>query len=331
MNIAQSVASAMEFIIRNKLSNPNLKLSNILFNQLWDVKLTDQDYRDFNSIIGKPVLPVDENNLMFQYGLLLFSLLTEKPATYYKDSDSDSIAEYLPEGCPRKLKNLILQCTSAGSRPTFAELSNNTALFDDIFFEASIISADLCIALWENMGSNAIKWEAFLPQLCCALKIPFDDLTPNTLEFLCLQQMFDVDNNNGNVTDTTFGRLIKCIGPFVEGTEIIDQVKALLEMPWFSGTMSASEAEQIIQALPNPNRAFLVRFSSNTGEYSITFKQKNQILHSRVPVTAKYNLHQYVKLLQQRKKFADNPPSKFKSIFDNNPIPNQHFKYIFIR
>jgi len=292
------------------------------------VKLTDQDYREFNTIIGKPLTSTDENNLMFEYGILLFSLLTEKPSTYY--NNADSISDYLPLGCPNKLKDLIIQCTSS-ERPTFTELSNNSALFDDIFYEASIYSADLCIAVWENMGSNAIKWESFLPQLCKALKIPYDDNTPNTLEFLCLRQMFDVDNNNGNVTDTTFGRLIKCIGPFIEGTEIIDQVRALLEMPWFSGTMSANEAEHIIQSLPNPNRAFLVRFSSNTGEYSITFKQKHQILHSRVPVTAKYNLHQYVKLLQQRKKFADNPPSKFKTLFDTNSIPNPHFNYIFIR
>jgi len=101
------------------------------------------------------------------------------------------------------------------------------------------------------MASTAIKWEVFLPALCSALKIPYDDHTIDTLEFLCLRQMFDVDSNNGNVTDSTFERFIKCIGPFVDGTEIIDQVKALLEMPWFSGTMTAAEAEQIIQSLPN--------------------------------------------------------------------------------
>jgi len=268
----------------------------------------------------------DERKLIFDYGILLFCLISEKPAVYY--TDPNSISEHLPIGCPPKLKKLIEDCTTEEERPTFAILANSS-LFDDIFYEASLTSADLCLKVWKNMSSNAIKWEIFLPELCTALKIPYDDETPNTLEFLCLRQMFDVDSNNGNVTDSTFERFIKCIGPFVDGSEIIDQVKALLEMPWFSGTMTAAEAEQIIQSLPN--RAFLVRFSSNTGEFSITFKQKNQLLHSRVPVTAKYNLHQYVKLLQQRKKFSDNPPSKFKTIFDKNPVRNAHFKYNFIR
>jgi len=94
------------------------------------------------------------------------------------------------------------------------------------------------------------------------------------------------------------------------------------------GNITANEAEGLIG--PLANRAFLVRFSSSSGEYSITFKQKGQVLHSRVPITAKYNLHQYVKLLQQRKKFGVTPNSPFKTLFDQ-ASRSSVFQHNFIR
>jgi len=76
------------------------------------------------------------------------------------------------------------------------------------------------------------------------------------------------------------------------------------------GAISAQEAEALIA--PLNGKPFLVRFSSSSGtffglfvtfsiifndnfikgDYSITFKQKGKILHSRVPLSAKYNLHE---------------------------------------
>jgi hypothetical protein len=67
----------------------------------------------------------------------------------------------------------------------------------------------------------------------------------------------------------------------------------------------------------------------SVGDYSLTFKTKGKILHSRVPPMAKYNLHQYVALLKLKKKFGDSPPSPFSYLFKNN-IPSCH-SYKFIR
>lgn len=53
------------------------------------------------------------------------------------------------------------------------------------------------------------------------------------LEFQCLKHMFGC-LHSGIITEEAYDRLIKCIGPFIEGGEVIDQVRALLEMPYAS-------------------------------------------------------------------------------------------------
>jgi len=112
----------------------------------------------------------------------------------------------------------------------------------------------------------------------------------------------DTDNNSNDfVTVETFERMIKCFGPFYEGDEILDQAKNLLGTVWFAGSMSGVDAEDFIRN--EINSCFVVRFSSNPGEYSITFKQKEDVLHSRIPISAKYSLQQYIGILLKKKKF----------------------------
>jgi hypothetical protein len=140
--------------------------------------------------------------------------------------------------------------------------------------------------------------------------------------------MLDVDNNRGRVTDSNFARLIKTVGPFIEGIEIVHQVRALIATPWFIGTKSAVEAHQLLISLPrNP---FLVRFSSKTGDFTITYKLQNKIYHMRIPPNAKYNLHQFVKLFCKKNKLSESPQSPFKYIFQQKDM-NAYFKYNFIQ
>jgi len=113
-----------------------------------------------------------------------------------------------------------------------------------------------------------------------------------------------------NVTKSGFQRVFACIGPFIEGTEILDQVKALMETNWFMGSLSATEGEKLLQTLQD--KSFLVRFSPNSGEFSISFKENNKILHTRVLNEARFNLHNYVQMLIAKKGFKQCPPSPFK-------------------
>lgn len=70
-----------------------------------------------------------------------------------------------------------------------------------------------------------------MPVFCDWLRLQCDTETPTTLEFRCLSCMLDCDKNRGLVTAEAFARLVKCIGPFIDGGEIIDQVKCLIEAP----------------------------------------------------------------------------------------------------
>uniref|UniRef100_A0A6B2L4B0 SH2 domain-containing protein n=1 Tax=Arcella intermedia TaxID=1963864 RepID=A0A6B2L4B0_9EUKA len=324
MNIAQCVASTLEYVFKEKFTNPNLKFSNILFNQMWDVKLADQDYLCLKPQSTAPT----QSALLHDYGKFLVSLFTE---TYIPSDISDTdLRELVPQQYPSKLRSLINECLTQTTITTFAQVvSSNGVVFDDIFFEASVDSAEICASLWESLtedheNTNGLPWDVFLPAFCSLIALPFEKEKANNLEFLCLKEMFDVPKNADLVTISSFERVIKCIGPFLEGTEIVHQVKALLEMTWFAGNLTATEAEHQLQSLPN--KTFIVRFSGNTGEYSISFKQNNQVLHSRVPVNAKYNLHQYVKLIEHRKKFI--PPAQSRYKLGSAP---SIFPYCFIR
>jgi hypothetical protein len=141
--------------------------------------------------------------------------------------------------------------------------------------------------------------------------------------------MLDCTPTGGSVTEQAFSRLMKCVGPFIDGGEIIDQVRCLIEAPWFMGAISAQEAEALIG--PLDGKPFLVRFSSSSGDYSITFKQKGKVLHSRVPMNAKYNLHEYVALLQSKKKFLEMPRSPFAYLLSDTNNRSYYHTWKFIR
>lgn len=334
MNIAQSVAVAMDYLLTNGWTNPNLNINNILFTDDWEVKLADQSFRKFKAITkgAKDTLEeVDEPYLVFQFGLLLWKLVTETDSSPLQSGELVEV----PKHCPNKLIDLILHCCNLDpeARPTFSRLVNLDA-FDGIFCEADAQGHAACLNVWDKVsrGRDAVPWDEFAPFFCSAFEIPYNGhVTDETIEFLCLRSMFDlqastnIKNRKARLTIVTqeaFHRLIKCIGPFIEGGEILDQVKALLEAPWFMGVLSAQEADELIEPLQSSGKPFLVRFSSSTGDYSITFKTKDRILHSRVPQSAKYNLHQYVELLKQKKKFRVSPPSPFAELFVvSNQLP----------
>jgi hypothetical protein len=99
------------------------------------------------------------------------------------------------------------------------------------------------------------------------------------------------------VTLDAFEKFLKWFGP-VQGPEILDQVKSLLEEKWFHGELNAKEAEAKI--VSGKRGAYLIRFSS-AGGYSITFiDKKKKILHYRIPDNQKYDLQKFVKIFSKQ-------------------------------
>lgn len=99
------------------------------------------------------------------------------------------------------------------------------------------------------------------------------------------------------VTLDAFEKFLKWFGP-VQGPEILDQIKSLLEEKWFHGELNAKEAETSI--ISCKRGAYLIRFSS-AGGYSITFvDKKKKILHYRIPDSQKYDLQKFVKVFSKQ-------------------------------
>jgi len=192
-------------------------------------------------------------------------------------------------------------------------------VWDDIFAEAMEIGTNLCNEIWTAMGvgdAASVQWSKFLRAFLSQLNIPYKESIETTTEVKCLMAMMGCSKNQMIVNQASFKRVFSCIGPFIESSEILDQVKNLMETAWFMGSLSATEAEKMI--LPLGDRSYLVRFSPNSGEFSITFKEKDKLLHTRVPNSARFNLHNYIQMLITKKSFRQCPPSPFRQVGENS-------------
>jgi len=324
MNIAQSVALGLQFAFENSYTHINLELKNILLSDSWMAKLGNQCYGKFRKLINKNYSE-NEPEIILQFGKLLYKLLC---CTGPLDEEVQIQNLKFPPEVPKDLQDLIVYCChpQEESRPSFKDIT--TDKFDSIFYEADSISIDKLFSIWAKMPMSrrrTVLWKDFVTNFCDALQLPLEDYS---IELKCLLEML---GGNEIVTEDSFVRLAKCIGPFIEGFEVLEHVRGLLESPWFMGFLSAQEADKILE--PLNGRPFLLRFSSNPGEYSVTFKSKQIVLHSRVPKNAKYHLPQYVALLKKKKKFQETPPSPFRHIFNGR---HQHLiqhnkSYVFLR
>eukprot|EP01126_Amoeba_proteus_P007799 TRINITY_DN12827_c0_g1_i4.p1 TRINITY_DN12827_c0_g1~~TRINITY_DN12827_c0_g1_i4.p1 ORF type:complete len:276 (-),score=53.02 TRINITY_DN12827_c0_g1_i4:281-1108(-) len=254
MNIAYNLALAIVDVLENNFTKPNLKLSNILFMENWSVKLADQSYAGFKQGVGEEQVQVDEWDLVYEFGIILWELITEKSGEFFR---KEGRFPFFPQGCPTKLRDMILVCCAKDtqSRPSFLQLISEDT-FEAIFLQAAYMSSGLCSNMWTTLAMRrpSVSWNEFLPTFCETLKINYPMVTKleETLEFTCLRALIVLTqqgrNNDrvgcGTVTRESFDRLIKCIGPFIDGSEVLDQVLALLKAPWFSGVMSAPEAKK---------------------------------------------------------------------------------------
>jgi len=304
----------------------NLSLSNIMFTDNWDCKVADQFFRQWKSGLNKDVCKMDEAALVKEYGLVLWQLITEQDATAVRKGEAKLT---FPTYCPTKLQDLILTCYHVAT--SNAKFSNfvDTKFWDDIFLEAIEVGKKVGNEIWATFGeAEHVSWSKFLRAFCTHLNIIYDaSSTEPTLEEIYLMAMMGCEKSSQNtVYRKNFTQLFACIGPFIDGSEILDQVKALMETNWFMGNLDASKAEKMLANMPD--KSFLVRFSPTSGDFSITFKEA-RVLHTRVPNNARFNLHNYVQMLIAKKSFKNCPPSPF-SVAGEGIIPQLH-QWKFIR
>jgi len=202
--------------------------------------------------------------------------------------------------------------------------------FEEIVTQSEQLSEKTYSQLWDKLTQEfkgLISWGNFLPQFCTFFKIYYPADSDKKLEFQCLKSILECKENISIITVDAFERLIKCVGPFIDGAESLDRVVALLNEPWFMGNMTPQNADSLLRNLTQI-RSFLVRFSGKSGEFSITWRVKEKVMHTRVPPIDKYNLRGYVEFELKKKKFEEYPTSPFKDIFAQNYVKLHNYKFI---
>jgi serine/threonine protein kinase len=95
-----------------------------------------------------------------------------------------------------------------------------------------------------------------------------------------LKQMFLVSSSDDRITLERFGFVLHWHGPMSKSPAWIDALRRRVRQPWFFGDYSAQQAESHL-ASEQPG-AYLVRYSSNPGAYTIVRKHDAGIGHIRV-------------------------------------------------
>lgn len=90
-----------------------------------------------------------------------------------------------------------------------------------------------------------------------------------------------------------FERFLTWFGPVIpkkkEGTALLETIKELLSKPWFHGSIDANQASnRILQS--NKSNGFLVRFSTTSKCYTISYYYKKKMLHTKCPVGGRFIL-----------------------------------------
>jgi len=132
------------------------------------------------------------------------------------------------------------------------------------------------------------------------LKIPdIEDIPEDKLENmernrLCLGEIFSTPSRNQTdnkayVHIETFGRMLQWFGPIHDpdatawDCTILDCIRRTLENKWFHGDVTTQQAVTLLNG--QPDKTFLIRFSSVDGYYTVSIINGRKILHMRIKHT----------------------------------------------
>jgi len=288
-----------------------------LFTKSWDIKLVDQDFFKLRTCFTSQTVPHSEPVLVREFGYLIMELIHE---TILPRTENPPLAE----GMTNSLISLVKDCLD--SKIKFSVMG---PIFPKIIFDSGDYATDYYTRFWDVFSlkyKGKLNWPNLVKLFCERLNIPDSGDIAKTAEFRCIKAILDPKDENETITPEAFQKLVKCVGPFIDFSESLDHVTYLLKAPWFMGALSPIEADKVLKNLP-ALKSFLVRFSAKTGEFSITWRVKDKVMHTRVPTDEKYNLWGYVESELTKKKFEDTPNSPYKDVFANT-VPWRNHKFV---
>jgi len=319
INILLSVTRAMIFLHSKSIIHRHLKPENILINDLSKglVKVSGFGIKNSNDIISTtsyaaPELrtgkPFDNKVDVFSFGIIAWELTMQKKA--YNNIEEKNIPEAIAQGIrpdissSHILHGLITKCWTPDSRhrPTFDQIyteltamknaiealknpgMSNNALYQGYTpqqngsrRETTQPSSDIVNEMHNIFrGNKSIDWNEFAQGLSL---ITNEDLSSveNVKFVLCKQSRVSIDDWN---------TLLKWFTPLVvnhhhdKSAYNMCDIFNIAGKEWFHGTINAGESRDILHQ--QPIGSYLIRFSSQPKNYTISVRFKTTCSHWRI-------------------------------------------------
>ena len=223
----------------------------------------------------------------------------------------DGLRPVIPSEFPIELANLLRSCWNSDRsvRPPcdkIVEVLKERRLNVAVPFPSAA-------CFWKESfgGKRSVPWSQFCTEFCTLFGIDFkpeedgrpiqgmpvvndfEDLPPNVQALRCLHALlsskpafFQTALPDFDLTIERFGSVVKCLGGWT--TDFLWKALSLctlcfdeVRQKWFFGDLSAEEAVSLLRG--KPVGTFLVRFSSNPGDFTISYvSSTGRIFHTRI-------------------------------------------------
>eukprot|EP01119_Soliformovum_irregulare_P013794 TRINITY_DN3709_c0_g3_i1.p1 TRINITY_DN3709_c0_g3~~TRINITY_DN3709_c0_g3_i1.p1 ORF type:complete len:379 (+),score=154.67 TRINITY_DN3709_c0_g3_i1:972-2108(+) len=317
MMICKQTAQAVNWM--HNLSPPvlhlDLKPANLLLDKHFNVKVADfglsmLKVQNLEVANGSPYFmcpemfekkEITEKADVYSFGILIWEIMTE--GVPYSENPrirdieslkSEVIKGVRPDssklGIPR-LKELFIKCVHPDpkSRPTFRMLLDRME-FDHCLVEGLISPQNqLARLIWigDFFGKYLVPWEDFKKSFCKYLKII--NLDESNLKIIFFKKVLgaisnlnlQVENSKEFVSLQNFANCFECFGPITTGTELLENIDAVVSQPYFHGNISKENADTLLRRCNEGS--YLVRFSSSSpGIFTLSFLLNKKVSHMRI-------------------------------------------------
>jgi len=248
----------------------------------------------------------DEKCDVYSFGIVLWECVQQErvfkeyqslPALMHAVIDK-KVRPEIAKNFSTRLRKLMESCwdNDAKNRPTMTK----------VIKELEMVILDVTLQdhsardMWRKKlnGENEVPWSKFARIVCEELNLKFeekfssyDDYHTLPLDLQCLHEIVvqkqkksrkvkhKKATNQSIVKVKLFGAMVQCFGPFDK--DFLKRVKILICSKWFHGNISQEIAEDVIRKTDSVG-AFLVRFSSAPGCFTLSVQGKKQVEHHRI-------------------------------------------------
>uniref|UniRef100_A0A6B2L036 Protein kinase domain-containing protein n=1 Tax=Arcella intermedia TaxID=1963864 RepID=A0A6B2L036_9EUKA len=302
LNFAIDIAQGMAWLHNTKphqIIHRDLKLTNLLVDSNWKVKVCDFGLSDFlktdflqdegvavgSALWMSPEVlegrKLTEKIDVYSFGLILWEIIKrvqpygeyETVAALRKAVCKDGVRPPISKKIPPVLGNIIEQCWQQDpqKRPSFVSVLD---MLKDSMVE--IFLTPVCpdtAKLWRMekswAGKEQIKFDSFSRAVCKYLRIKQQE---KALAFRCLQALLAVEKKKGAdstpmVSIARLGLVMAWFGPMTAlswekpKVTFLDRIVAVLKHSWFFGDIEREESDALLRDFKKKPGTFLVRLN----------------------------------------------------------------------